>query len=239
MYFPFEKYDYDDANFLIDETHWHMVARISKDGLWRVTYGEIPGLTREELRERHAAKMKAILPGPDEWRLDNFSPYRVHQRLAPNMRVGRVCLAADAAHICNPFGGMGLTGGIVDVGGLADCLTGIYLNLADDSILDVYDTVRRQMYRDHINPNSSNWLKRMWQNPDSAFERDPVLQRFKKGESDLKVAVELQFGLNVIKYDFTQHYRGLREIERVDSHSVSEGATKTTPAHMIPAAETM
>lgn len=215
-----------------------MVARISKDGLWRVTYGEIPGLTREELQDRHAAKMKAILPGPDEWQLDNFSPYRVHQRLAPNMRVGRFCLAADAAHLCNPFGGLGLTGGIVDIGGLADCLTGIYQNVADDSILDVYDAVRREMYREHINPTSSKWLKRMWQNPEGALERDPFLQQVKRGESDLDEAIGLQFALNDMKHDFTQHYRDLREIERVDSHSVSDGATKTTSAHLIPAAET-
>lgn len=38
--------------------------------------------------------------------------------------------------MCNPFGGMGLTGGIVDIGGLFDCLVGIYDGVADDTILD-------------------------------------------------------------------------------------------------------
>jgi hypothetical protein len=78
-----------------------MAARISKDGLWRVTYGEIPGLTYDELRARQLAKFETILPGhpkPDQYGMVNFSPYKVHQRLAKSMRVGRFLLAADAAH---------------------------------------------------------------------------------------------------------------------------------------------
>ena len=83
-----------------------MVARISNDGLWRVTYGEIPGLTKEELAERLPGKFKAMFPGhpdPEEYRVVNFSPYKVHQRLAEKLRVGRFLLAADAAHLCNPL----------------------------------------------------------------------------------------------------------------------------------------
>jgi len=78
-----------------------MAARISDDGLWRVTYGEVPGLTFDELKARQPAKFKACLPGnPDteDYKMVNFSPYKVHQRLAKKMRVGRFLLAADAAH---------------------------------------------------------------------------------------------------------------------------------------------
>lgn len=78
-----------------------MAARITTDGMWRVTYGEIPGLTFEELKERQPMKFKAMLPGspdPEHYRMVNFSSYKVHQRLAEAMRVGRVLLAADAAH---------------------------------------------------------------------------------------------------------------------------------------------
>lgn len=39
----------------------------------------------------------------EEYRVVNFSPYRVHQRCVNRMRVGRVVLAADAAHLCNPL----------------------------------------------------------------------------------------------------------------------------------------
>jgi 2-polyprenyl-6-methoxyphenol hydroxylase-like FAD-dependent oxidoreductase len=51
-------------------------------------------------------------------------------------------LAGDAAHICNPFGGLGLTGGIVDAGNLSDALIGVIKGVADESILDKYSEIR-------------------------------------------------------------------------------------------------
>ena len=83
-----------------------MAARITNDGLWRVTYGETPGLSADELRARQPKKFEQMLPGhptPDQYNMVNFSPYKVHQRLAEKMRVGRFLLAADAAHLCNPL----------------------------------------------------------------------------------------------------------------------------------------
>ncbi len=83
-----------------------MAARITNDGMWRVTYGETAGLTKEQYIERQPAKYKAMLPGhpgPSEYRLTNLSPYKIHQRLAERLRVGRFLLAADAAHLCNPL----------------------------------------------------------------------------------------------------------------------------------------
>lgn len=106
VYYPFEKYGYSDSNFIIDPVHWHMAAKITSDGMWRVTYGDLPGLTRDELVARQPAKFKTILPShpdPSGYRLVGISPYKVHQRLAERMRVGRFLLAADAAHLCNPL----------------------------------------------------------------------------------------------------------------------------------------
>lgn len=78
-----------------------MAAKIGTDGLWRVTYGEQSGLSHDELAARQPGKFEAMLPGhpkPHEYRMVNFSPYKVHQRVAESMRVGRFLLAADAAH---------------------------------------------------------------------------------------------------------------------------------------------
>lgn len=83
-----------------------MAARITSDGLYRVTYADIPGLTREEYMQRQPMRFQEILPGnpiPSEYYVTNVSPYRMHQRCAPSFRVGRVLLAADAAHTCNPL----------------------------------------------------------------------------------------------------------------------------------------
>lgn len=107
VYYPgFEAHGYEDANFIIDKEHWHMASKITKDGMWRVSYGEQGGLTHDELEERQAMKFERMLPGnpkPGEYKLMNFSPYKVHQRLAVKMRKERILLAADAAHLCNPL----------------------------------------------------------------------------------------------------------------------------------------
>lgn len=106
IYYPFDKYHYDDSQLFIDTEHWHMVAKIQLDGLYRVTYGELGGLSNEELKERLEQKFRSILPdnsGPEEYELVNFSPYKIHQMCVEEMRMGRCLLVADAAHLCNPL----------------------------------------------------------------------------------------------------------------------------------------
>ncbi|KAL2839387.1 hypothetical protein BJY01DRAFT_257740 [Aspergillus pseudoustus] len=211
IYYPFERHGFDwDSNFIIHPEHWYMAARISKDGLWRVTYGEVGGLTVDELKARQPEKFKAFLPGnpdPEDYKIVNFSPYKVHQRLAHRMRVGKFLLAADAAHLCNPFGGLGLTGGIVDVGGLHDCLSGIFFGQADESILDIYDEVRRAKYSDIVNPVSSNNIRLLFQqDPEKALEHSAFLKMCQQAETDRKVAAKLKEGMDALQYDFRQHY---------------------------------
>lgn len=99
-------YNWEDSNFIIDPDQYHMIAKIQSDGLLRITYGEISGLSREEYQERQPMKFEQFLPGhpkPDEYEVLNFSPYKIHQRCAEKFRVGRFLLAADAAHLCNPL----------------------------------------------------------------------------------------------------------------------------------------
>jgi 2-polyprenyl-6-methoxyphenol hydroxylase-like FAD-dependent oxidoreductase len=106
VYFDFQSQDYDDAQFFVHPEHWHMVARISTDGMYRVSYGEVGGLSTEEYKERQEWKYREMLPGhpgPGEYNIVNFSPYKVHQRCVDKMKVGRFLLAADAAHLCNPL----------------------------------------------------------------------------------------------------------------------------------------
>lgn len=77
---------------------------------------------------------------------------------------------------------MGLTGGIADVGSLCDSLVGIHTGQADDSILDTYDEVRRRIWRDIINPISSENMTRLFKyaSPDEATEKDPFFKMIKQ-----------------------------------------------------------
>ncbi len=112
--------------------------------------------------------------------------------------------------MCNPFGGLGLTGGIVDVGGLYDCLAGIFEGKVDDPsfILDKYSEVRRQKYLDIIDPVSSENIVRLFgQDPDRALETDEFLKLCKRAETDDEAAKMMQTGINAIKHYFTQYYR--------------------------------
>jgi 2-polyprenyl-6-methoxyphenol hydroxylase-like FAD-dependent oxidoreductase len=73
-------------------------------------------------------------------------------------------------------GGLGLTGGLVDVGNLYDCLVGIHLGLADDTILDRYSEVRRDKYLNFVDPVSSSNLRRLAQTPEEAVAKDEFFQ---------------------------------------------------------------
>ncbi|EHY57149.1 hypothetical protein HRR83_002643 [Exophiala dermatitidis] len=240
--YPFEKFGYDDANFFIHPEHWHMVARLTKNpdgsGWWRVSYGEVSGLTREQLIARQPMKYEAMLPGhpkPGQYDLAAISPYRIHQRLAERLRVGRFLLAADAAHICNPFGGLGLTGGIVDVGGLYDCLIGVYEGKADESILDKYSEMRRQRFQTVTDPISQSNIRRLYdQDPDKALENDEFLKMLKSIENDVEAQREFMRSPMALQYDFTQHYKtatgmGAKEDGQAAKNGVVTQVTQVAP----------
>jgi 2-polyprenyl-6-methoxyphenol hydroxylase-like FAD-dependent oxidoreductase len=107
VYYDFRgKHDYWDSNFIIHPTDWYMAARITSDGLWRCTYGDIAGLTKEEYQKRQPMRYAQILPGapqPGDYKVIMANPYKLQQRCAPSFRVGRFILVADAAHLCNPL----------------------------------------------------------------------------------------------------------------------------------------
>ena len=178
-------------NTIIHHEDCHVVARITKDGLWRVSYNEDTKLTFQEVVDNQPGKFERMLPGspkPEEYTLVNINPYRMHQRCSDKFRVGRICLAADAAHLCNPWGGMGLTSGFADVAGLAECLEGIAAKQVDDSILDKYDEVRRTLFYSVIDPISTgNFLRVSTLDPDKALEKDHILAMCAAAKKDPKV----------------------------------------------------
>ncbi len=82
---------------------------------------------------------------------------------------------------------MGLTGGIADIGSLYEALFGIHAGLADDSILDKYDEIRRKIWHEIINPISSANLRRLVDlDADTAVEQDPLFRILKQLEEDAR-----------------------------------------------------
>ena len=97
-------------------------------------------------------------------------PYRVHMRMVPTYRKGRMLLAGDAAHLNTPAGGMGLNGGIHDAFELAAALIDVLRHGATEERLDVYDRRRRPIAREDILAQADRNRARM-------RERDPARRR--------------------------------------------------------------
>ena len=71
-----------------------------------------------------------------------FSTYRVHHRVAHSFRKGRAYLLGDAAHIHSPVGGQGMNTGIGDAVNLAWKLAAVLDGEATDGLLDTYELER-------------------------------------------------------------------------------------------------
>ncbi len=75
--------------------------------------------------------------------LENASRWTDNTRLVDTYRKGRVLLAGDAAHIHAPFGGQGMSLGLVDAQNLGWKLAAVIRGDMPESLLDTYTAERR------------------------------------------------------------------------------------------------
>ena len=94
-------------------------------------------LTFDDVSGRAIANLKLIVR-----RVNWFSTYRVHHRVAARFRSGRAFLLGDAAHIHSPAGGQGMNTGIGDAINLAWKLAAVIALKAPDGLLDSYEAER-------------------------------------------------------------------------------------------------
>ena len=80
-------------------------------------------------------------------RVNWFSTYHVHHRVARHFREGRAFLLGDAAHIHSPVGGQGMNTGIGDAINLAWKLAAVLHGVADPKLLDSYGPERMRFAR--------------------------------------------------------------------------------------------
>ncbi|WP_338811338.1 FAD-dependent oxidoreductase (plasmid) [Agrobacterium leguminum] len=164
--YDFEKYGYAPINQVADPVNWAVIARLGQENLWRLTYGEDPNLSEEECLRRIPEHYAAILPDPRDFEIVAASPYRIHERCAVTFRAGHVLLAGDAAHVCNPCGGMGLTTGIIDAAVLCDALSAVISGTGSETLLDFYAAERRRVFLEVTTAIASNFKRAL-------SERDP------------------------------------------------------------------
>ncbi len=94
-------------------------------------------LTFDDVRDRAIGHLKFSID-----RVNWFSTYRVHHRVAAKFREGRAFLLGDAAHVHSPVGGQGMNTGIGDAVNLAWKLAAVLNGGAADSLLDTYEPER-------------------------------------------------------------------------------------------------
>lgn len=160
--FDLEAHGYARANFMMDDVFGAIIAKIDKTDLWRITVMESDALPMEGVRDRIHRFYDAYVPGIEGYELVQFSPYRMHQRCADTMRVGRVILAGDAAHITNPTGGLGLTSGLFDSYFLVEVMNAIVNEGASHDLLDRYSNERRRAFIELASPQASRNKQRIY-----------------------------------------------------------------------------
>ena len=90
-------------------------------------------------------------PAGLEARAVNWSTYfRIHHRQVEQMRVGRIFVAGDAAHIHSPFGGQGMNTGLQDAWNLVWKLDLAVRGHGNDQLLESYTAERRPVIKQVI-----------------------------------------------------------------------------------------
>lgn len=170
VYFDFQAQGYERANFVCDPVYCGVIALLDSQGLWRLTYQEDAALPVTTFRERLPERYAHFIPDGMKYEIKAAQPYSIHQRCATRLRVGRVCLAGDAAHATNPLGGLGLTTGFWTGLILSDLLGAVENGECDADILDRFSQERRRVFWEVTSPAAT-------QNKRMLEEQDPQQRR--------------------------------------------------------------
>ena len=136
---------------------------------WRVSLYADPDQSIDDAVQpaQIEAKLQRIVPQDGAYTVGQVRPYRIHQRIVTDYRVGRVLLAGDAAHVNSPSGGMGMNGGIHDAFALTDALVPVWRGERPLDDLDRYTLQRRPVAAQEI-------LRRAHANRTRMQQRDPA-----------------------------------------------------------------
>jgi 3-(3-hydroxy-phenyl)propionate hydroxylase len=150
--FPFENHvpNIIGANYVWGPTDSFSMFQLRQE--WRCTFypraGEADelGVGDAMMQER----LRGIVPDAARFEINEARPYRIHMRIVPDYRRGRIVLAGDAAHLNAPTGGMGMNGGVHDAFNLTDKLRRIMVDGESEDLLDVYTRQRRPVALEEI-----------------------------------------------------------------------------------------
>lgn len=99
------------------------------------------------------------------------------------MRIGRVLLAGDAAHVTNPTNGFGLVSGMLDAQVLIEALAAVADGRAPESVLDRYSEERVRVFAEIASPSSVE-TKRLVFHSDDPVRLEEDLARLRAMAND-------------------------------------------------------
>ncbi|WP_448628550.1 FAD-dependent monooxygenase [Geodermatophilus sp. URMC 64] len=105
------------------------------------------------------------------------SVYRFHSRVVDRMRVGRVLVAGDAAHLVAPFGARGLNSGVLDAENAAWKIAFVLRGWAPESLLESYHDERHAAALENIEVTTATMRFLVPGTEEEARHRRDVLQR--------------------------------------------------------------
>ncbi|KAF2184471.1 FAD/NAD(P)-binding domain-containing protein [Zopfia rhizophila CBS 207.26] len=182
--YDFKSHGFWDTNFIIDTQDYGLIGKINDHGLWRVSYGVDGDVTDEQIHAGLPQKLEKMLPGPRplQYEVKRVAPYKAQQRCAETFWKGRVGLVGDAAHLTNPYAGLGLASGIADAASLAEALESVITRNAPSSVFDAWATARREKFLSVVDKPSRMAFKRVRDpDPDTLVDRDPLMKGIKAG----------------------------------------------------------
>lgn len=152
------------AIFPMSATRRRLVATVEK------AEGDAPSLelVRQILKQRAPSGIEARA-------LHWSSFFRVHHRQVEQMRVGRIFIAGDAAHIHSPYGGQGMNTGLHDVWNLVWKLDLTLRGHGNERLLESYSAERRPVIKHVI--ETTDTLTRVMGTPNKLAQvlRDAVI----------------------------------------------------------------
>ena len=148
------------------------------DSTYRIDWQVPPSFDLDEDERTGAldARIRQIVGGrPYEivWK----SVYRFHSRVVDRMRVGRVLLAGDVAHLVSPFGARGLNSGVLDAENAAWKLAFVLRGWAGEELLESYHAERHAAALENLDVTGATMRFLVPQDPDEHEARLSVLRR--------------------------------------------------------------
>ncbi|GAA4718634.1 FAD-dependent monooxygenase [Phytohabitans rumicis] len=148
------------------------------DSVFRIDWQVPPDfdLAREETNGGLDRRIRHVI-GDRDYQLVWHSVYRFHARHVDRMRIERVLVAGDCAHLVSPFGARGLNSGVQDAENAAWKIAFVLNGWADDGLLESYHDERLAAAIENINVTSDTMDFLVPQSTESWSYRRNVLER--------------------------------------------------------------